>query len=219
LMIVITALAEMLITFLPGGNSSADTVIDWFKLLQENPFMGLRNLGLLNIMMTSLGIPLTFALFWVHRKHNLVLAPFALILAMIGTAIFYATNRAFPMLDLSTQYATASNASQKTILEAAGGAMLAVGQSHTPGTFFAFAFSEAAGILLALVMLQEKLFSKVAAFSGLIGYSCLLIFDVLSSFVPSTQNVILIVAIVGGLFNVAWYVQTGLRLFQLGKMN
>lgn len=219
LMIVCTALAEIIITYLPGGYSTAVTVTDWFALLQNNPFMGLRNLGLLNIVMTSLGIPLTFALFWVHRKSSLTLAPLAMILAMIGTAIFFATNRAFPMLDLSAQYTVATTDSQRYILEAAGKAMLAVGQSHTPGTFLAFAFSEIAGILIALVMLRGKLFNKVAVFSGLIGYSCLFIFEILSSFVPSSHEIILIVATVGGLCNVTWYILAGLRLFQLGKLN
>lgn len=219
LMIVCTALAEIMITYLPGGYSTAETVTDWFALLQNNPFLGLRNLGLLNIVMTSLGIPLTFALFWVHRKSSLTLAPLTLILAMIGTAIFFATNRAFPMLDLSAQYMVTTSDAQKNILEAAGKAMLAVGQSHTPGTFLAFAFSEMAGILIALVMLRGKLFNKVAVFSGLIGYSFLFIFEILSSFVPSTHNMILIVATVGGLCNITWYLLAGLRLFQLGKLN
>lgn len=217
LMIVITALSEIMITYLPGGNSSAETVTDWFKLLQSNPFMGLRNLGLLNIALTSLGIPLTFSLFWLHRKSSISLAPLALILAMIGTAIFFSTNRAFPMLDLSAQYAGTSSEIEKNILQAVGTSMLAVGQSHTPGTFLAFAFSELAGVLMALVLLQGGLFTKGAAFAGLMGFSCLLIFEVLSSFVPSTNNAVLLVALVGGLFNVAWYILAGLRLFQLGK--
>ncbi len=219
LMIVITALAEILITYLPGGYSSAETVTDWFKQLQSNPFLGLRNLGLLNIALTSLGIPLTFSLFWLHRKSSISLAPLALILAMIGSAIFFATNRAFLMLDLSAQYAVANSEIQKLALETVGSSMLAIGQSHTPGTFLAFAFSEFAGILMAVVLLRGGLFKKGAAFAGLMGYGCLLIFEILSTFVPSANNTVLIVAMVGGLFNVVWYILAGLQLFQLGKAN
>lgn len=219
LMIVCTALAEIVITYLPGGYSTADTVTDWFALLQNNPFMGLRNLGLLNIVMTSLGIPLTFALFWVHRKSSSTLAPLALILAMIGTAIFFSTNRAFPMLDLSAQYSIATTDAQKQILEASCAAMLAVGQSHSPGTFLAFAFSEMAGILIALVMLRGKLFKMAAVLSGLIGYGSLFIFEIFSSFVPSSHDWILIIAMVGGLCNVTWYILAGLRLFQIAKLD
>src|SRR5512146_1315165 len=70
LLVVLTAIAEIAITFLPGGFLTAETVTEWFALLQSNPFLGLRNLGLLNIIMTAFGIPLIFALYWVHRKTN-----------------------------------------------------------------------------------------------------------------------------------------------------
>jgi hypothetical protein len=160
LLIVLTALAEMLITFLPGGYTTAERVTEWFALLQNHPFLGLRNLGLLNIIMVALDIPLAFTLYWVHRKITPSLAALALILSLMGTAIFYGTNRAFPMLDLSTQYAATASDTQRTALEAAGQAMLAVGQSHTAGTFLAFFFSEIAGILMAVVLLRGKLFNR-----------------------------------------------------------
>lgn len=51
LLTVVAAFGEMLVTFLPGGSSPVETVFDWFAQLQGNWFMGLRNLGLLNIVM------------------------------------------------------------------------------------------------------------------------------------------------------------------------
>ena len=215
---MLTALAEILITFLPGGYTTAETVTDWFALLQNNPFLGLRNLGLLNIVMIALGIPMIFTLYWIHRKVNQPFAALAMILSFIGVAVFYATNRAFPMLDLSAQYAAATSEAQRTMLEAAGQAMLSVGQSHTPGTFLAFFFSEIAGILMAVVILRGKLFNPVAAVAGIVGYGFLLIFEILSSFVPSSHNVILILAMIGGLANIAWYILVALGLFRLGKV-
>ncbi|HEY6074999.1 MAG TPA: hypothetical protein VIV15_16875, partial [Anaerolineales bacterium] len=148
LLILLTALAEIAITFLPGGYTTAETVTEWFTLLQDNWFMGLRNLGLLNIVMVAFGIPLYLTLYAAHRNTNKELAALAVILSYLGVAVFYATNRAFPMLDLSIRYAAATTEAQRTILEAAGQAMLAVGQSHTPGTFLAFFLSEIAGILI-----------------------------------------------------------------------
>src|SRR3972149_11994438 len=112
LLTVAVAFGEMLITFLPGGNEQVETVIDWFTLLQSNWFMGLRNLGLLNIFMIALGIPVYFALYTAHRKVNKAFGAFAMIISFIGAAIFFATNRAFPMLELSKQYAGAITDSQ-----------------------------------------------------------------------------------------------------------
>ncbi len=108
LLIVLTALLEIIITFLPGGYASANTVSDWFKLLQNNWFLGLRNLGLLNVVMTFLGIPMFLALYTSLRNIDQPFPALALILSLIGVAVFYSTNRAFSMLDLSHQYAAAT---------------------------------------------------------------------------------------------------------------
>ena len=215
ILIVLTALFEIIITFLPGGYVSSETVSDWFTLFQSNWFLGLRNLGLLNIVMTTLGIPMFFALYTAHRNVNQPSAALALILSYIGVAVFYATNRAFPMLDLSNQYASATTDAQRTILLAAGQAMLSVGESHTPGTFIGFFLSEAAGIIISIVMLRSKVFNKPSAYFGILGFSLLLIFEICSSFVPTLSNVVLIFAMSGGLLSMVWYVLIARRLFQL----
>src|SRR5574341_1474381 len=206
LLIVLTALIEILITFLPGGYASAETVSDWFTLFQNNWFLGLRNLGLLNIVMTALGIPMFFALYTAHRNVNRTYAALALIISFIGVAVFYATNRAFPMLDLSSQYAVATTDAQRAILSTAGQAMLSVGKSHTPGTFIGFFLSEVAGILMSIVMLQSKVFNKPSAYYGILGFGLLLIFEICSSFVPALSDVVLIFAMSGGLLSMAWYI-------------
>src|SRR3972149_4501572 len=117
---VLVALSETVITFLPGGSKQVETVIDWFTQLQNNWFMGLRNLGLLNIIMFVLGIPVYFALYTVHRKVNKEFGALAMIVSFIGVAVFFATNRAFSMLELSGQYAQAVTDAQRSIFAAAG---------------------------------------------------------------------------------------------------
>lgn len=217
LLVVLTALFEIIITFLPGGYASAETVNDWFALFQNNWFLGLRNLGLLNIIMTALGIPMFFALYAAHRNVYQQYAALAMIISFIGVAVFYATNRAFPMLDLSNQYASATTDAQRAVLSAAGQAMLSIGESHTPGTFIGFFLSEIAGILISFVMLRSKVFSKLNAYFGILGFSLLLIFEVCSSFVPTLSNVVLIFALSGGLLSMAWYILIARRLFQLAS--
>ncbi|HEX6271263.1 MAG TPA: DUF4386 family protein [Anaerolineales bacterium] len=217
LLVVLTALFEIIITFLPGGYASAETVNDWFALFQNNWFLGLRNLGLLNIIMTALGIPMFFALYAAHRNVYQQYAALAMIISFIGVAVFYATNRAFPMLDLSNQYASATTDAQRAVLSAAGQAMLSIGESHTPGTFIGFFLSEIAGILISFVMLRSKVFSKLNAYFGILGFSLLLIFEVCSSFVPTLSNVVLIFAMSGGLLSMAWYILIARRLFQLAS--
>ena len=217
LLIVLTALLEIILTFLPGGYTSSETVIDWFALFQNNWFLGLRNLGLLNIVMTMLGIPMFFALYTAHRNVEQPCAALALIISFIGVAVFYATNRAFPMLDLSNQYAAATTNAQRTMLLAAGQSMLSVGESHTPGTFIGFFLSEVAGILISVVMLRSKVFNTLNAYFGILGFSLLLIFEICSSFVPALSDMVLIFAMSGGVLSMAWYILIARRLFQLGR--
>lgn len=214
---VLVGLVEIGITFLPGGNTPSKTVYDWFTLFQNNWFMGLRNLGLLNILFYALDIPIFLALCGAHRKTSQTLAVLATVVSFIGVAVFYATNRAFAMLDLSNQYALAMTEAQRSILAAAGQAMLSVGQSHTPGTFIAFFLSESASLLMSVAMLRGRLFSKANATVGFLGFSLMLIFEVCTSFVPALEGVAMIFAMLGGILSLVWEVLVGRKLFQLSK--
>ena len=58
--------------------------------------------------MVALGIPMYFALYIAHRKVDKEFAMLAMIISFIAGAIFFATNRALPMLELSRYYAQAT---------------------------------------------------------------------------------------------------------------
>jgi len=215
---VLVGVLEIVITFLPGGNVSHETVLDWFKLFQENWFMGLRNLGLLNIILDLLAILIFFALYAAHRQSQYQPdAALAVLIALLGIGVFYATNRAFPMLALSSQYAAATTDSQRAVIEAAGRALLSVGQSHTPGTFLGFFLIEGAGVMISTVMLRSRVFSKVSAYAGMLGFGMLLVFEFFSSFVSGLSLVTIALAMFGGLLSMAWYILIARRLFQLGQ--
>lgn len=215
LLTVVVAFGEMVITFLPGGYAPVETVFDWFTQLQSNWFMGLRNLGLLNIVMFSLGIPIYFTLYTAHQKGNKAFGALAMIISFAAVAVLIATNRAFSMLELSGQYAQATTEAQRSMLAAAGQAMLSVGRSHSPGTFIGFFLGELAGVLMSIVMFRGKIFNKATALIGIIAFTLLSIFEVCTSFIPVLKEVAMIFAIGGGLLNVIWLALLGRRLLQL----
>lgn len=217
LTIVVVALIEIIITFFPGGNAPQETVNDWFTLFENNWFLGLRNLGLLNIIIMVLGIPAFLALYGAHRHINQAYALLAMIIFFIGVAVFLATNRAFPMLELSRQYLAATTNAQRAMLAAAGQAMLAVGKSHSPGTWLGFFLSETAGIIISLVMVKSKIFSQATAYAGMVGFSFLLVFDIVSSFALGLTDAVIVLAMIGGFLSMAWYILLARRLFQLGR--
>lgn len=218
LMTVLVGLIESSITFLPTG-TSADTVtvLDWFALFQTNRFMALRNLGLLNLFFNTLAIPGYLGLYAALRKERHVHAATAMATAFIGVAVFFGTNRALPMLDLSNQYAAATTDAQRASLVAAGQAMLSVGQSHTPGTFIGFFLADLAGIIVSAGMLRSRIFGRATAYLGLLGFALLMIFEILASFVWTLDDAAIALAMLGGLLSSIWYVSSGLRLLRLGQ--
>ena len=88
-----------------GGNLSAlpQTAVERFAQLQANPLLGLYNLDLLNTINQMILIPAYFALYGAQRKTSSAYALLALIIFLVGTAIFVTTNTALPMLDLSSK--------------------------------------------------------------------------------------------------------------------
>ncbi len=216
LAVVVTGLLEIIITFLPGGSTSPQDVTGWFVLFQGNGFLALRDLGLLNIIINVLGIPTYFALLVAHRRANPGGAALATVVSFIGIATFLATNRAFAMLGLSNQYAAATTEAQRSVLAAAGQAMLSVGQSHTPGTFIGFLLSEVAGIAMSFVMLRGRVFGRVTAYAGILGFALLLVFEICSTFLTGLSVLAMMTAMVGGLLSMAWYILIARRLMQLG---
>jgi hypothetical protein len=215
---VFTGLLEIAISFFPGGSTHLETVVDWFMLFQENWFLGLRNLGLLNIILNTLGLLVYCAIFAALRKQKYFpYAALALLLAFLGIGVFFATNRAFPMWDLSKQYMLAATGAEKAIVEAAGKSMITVGGSHTAGTFLGFFLAEVAGILISIVMLLSDVFNKATAYLGILGFSSLLIFEFSASFLTGLTDAAMLFAALGGLLTIGWYILIARRLFQLGR--
>lgn len=220
LLAVLVVLADIFLTFLPAGAEQPGTLttIDWFKLFQDNWFFGLRNLGLLpNILNLFLLIPVFLALYAAHLQVNKAYAALALILSLVGTAIYLSNNAAFPMLALSAKYSVATTDAQRALLAAAGEAVLARGEDFTPGAFTGFLLVEIATFTISFVMLRGGIFSKATAYAGILGGLFLTIFTVWSTFIPVLFEVAMILAMIGGLFSIAWYILTARRLFRLGQ--
>ena len=221
LLAVLVALLDIALTFLPAGAEQPGSLsaVEWFELFQDNWFFGLRNLGLLpNILSLTLLIPVYIALFAAHRAEHQNYAMLAMVLSFIGTAIYLANNAAFPMWALSAKYAAATAETQRTLLAAAGEAVLARGEDFTPGSFAGFVFGEIAMIMISLVMLRSKIFNKASATTGILAGLFLTIFTIWSTFIPVLFELSLLVAMIGGLLSIVWYILIARRLLQLGSL-
>jgi len=213
---VVVMVVEMLLTALPEGSRGAGDVSFWFSLFEQNWFMAMRNLGLLNIIATCLTLPVYFSLMGLHKDKDPALAGLALLVYLVGLSVFLADNVAFPMLALSRQFMV-SGVEEKRILLAAGEALLAKGISHTPGTFPGFVLSEISGILMSLVILRGDKFKKRIGILGICSFTLLLLFECLASFFPSLFGVAMIIAVPTGLMTLIWYIALGRGLFKAAR--
>ncbi len=182
-------------------------VIDYFTLFQNNRLLGLLDLDLLLIADTALFIPVFLALYVALRRASQSFMAIATTLGFFGMAAYFASNTAFNMLYLSDQYAAATTDAQRSMLLAAGQAMLAIYQ----GTAFHvnYVFGAVALLTISVVMLRSTIFSKVTAYMGILAN--VIAFGL---YVPTIGIVLSIISVV---FLEIWYILIARRLFQLGS--
>ena len=218
--VLIGIVLDFILGSVTGGNLSAlpQTAVDRFAQFQENRLLGLYHLDLLNTVNQILLIPAYFALYAVHRKANNAYAQLALIIYLVATTIFVTTNTALPMLELSNKYAAAGTESQKTLLAAAGEAMLARGEHGSLGVFIGFLLPNLAGLIMSFVMLRARIFHKINSYLGIAGNILMTIYIVLVTFAPGVKGMATAFAAPGGLLLMAWMIMFTIRLFQLGNL-
>lgn len=210
-------LTDIAITMIPGWEASTvpATIQAWFTQFQTNPLLGLRNLDLLNITVSVVGIPIYVALYGAHRRVSQGLAALALVVVTLGTSVFVASNAALPMLDLSRQFSLATTDTQRLALQGAAQALLATGAHGSMGAFAGFFLSSVGTLFMALAMLEGKVFSRLAAWIGVAGTSLLLVYVVGTTFALAPIGVLLVVAMPGGLMMIAWNIMVAKKLFRL----
>lgn len=204
------------------ANPPPETVLDWFLVFEDSRITGLFFLGLGDIIIMILWGPMSLALYAVLRQTDRIWSLIAAPLVFVGMAVYLATNTAFSMLSLSQEYAVAATEAEKSILLAAGQAMLAV--SRGTGLYTGMALAWLAGLILSAVMLRSKVFTKVTAWVGILGLGLLVTGTPFGGHYTATgtptavQSAMVAVQYVGGgLLSLAWYILVGLRLLKIGR--
>lgn len=199
-----------------------ETVLEWFTVFEDSPITGLFFLGLGDIVIMILWGPMSLALYVVLRQSNKTWTMIATPFVFVGMAVFLAINTAFSMLSLSQEYAVAATEAEKSILLAAGQAMLAV--TRGTGLYTGMPLVWLAGLILSVVMLRSKAFSNATAWVGILGLGLLVVGIIGGAHYTSTgeltatQSIIVAVQYVGGgLLSLVWYILVGMRLIKLGR--
>ena len=214
---MLVMIAEIFITTLPDGAPVKLTMTNLLDLYNRNWFMGMRYMGLMNIFASTLMIPVFISLYGVHRKTNGLFTFFALITSLISYVIFMSDNVAFPILELSRKYSLSNLDSDKMMILSATEALFAKGASHTPGTFPGFFIGQIASILFCIALVAGNIFKKRTGIIGIIAFTFLLIFEIISSFIKSLYNQAMIFALIGGISAIIWYIFVGIELINVSK--
>ena len=217
ILIILAGLTDAITSMgVEARDNSAISIIEWFTLFQTNRFAAFSRLGAINTLTLSLCIPIYLAFAQAFRQHRPALAGLASILFFMGVVVYLSSNSVFSMFAISQQYATATEA-QKPLLEAAGRALLAQGADLTPGTFVGLFFTQIAGLLITSGMLRGEVFGKWTGITGLVGFSLMSVFFILTAFVPAQYDTAMLIAAPGALVMITYQILLARRFFQLGR--
>jgi len=153
------------------------------------------------------------ALFLSLRKVSPAAAMFATLFTFVAVTICFATESTFALRHLAGQYAIADEA-QRAQLLAAGDAVIASDMWNSSGAYVSGFLMQGGGVIISLVMLRSREFSKVTAIAGLLGNAFDLTQHLLHPFAPSIAAPIQMLM---GPFYLVWFPMLARDFFRLAK--
>jgi len=126
-------------------------------------------------------------------------------LYFISATIYFASNNALTMLNLSNQYAISTTEAQRTTLLAAGQAIIAAEQGT--GMVMTFFLGSLASLMVSVIMLKSKTFGKQVAIIGIIANLLGLPGSALGLVVWSLNGILMMV----------WAVIVGFKLLRIAR--
>ena len=203
-----------------GPRALPNTVLEWFALLYTHRLIGLTLLNAFDILNYALVGLIFLGLYAALSETHRSSVTLATALGFVGISVYIASNHAFSMLSLSDQYAAATTDAQRSMLLAAGQALLAIQNPNVVGqATLGFFLVTLAGLIMSTVMLDSRVFSKATAYTGILANAFGLGYPLGVALAPRTV-VLPLVALslsVSACFLVIWYLLIARRLWQLGR--
>lgn len=199
------------------------SVEEWFTLLQSNRLLGLAYLNFFDIVNYALLSLMILALYPALRGINKSYMAIATAAGFVGIVVYFASNTALSMLALSDQYAAATSDIQRSLLLAAGEALLALNRFSNPGAhpgaggFLSLFFIAIATMMSSVVMWRSEVFNRATAFVGMCAGALDLVYCLAFVFLPAVDTETLAVFFLpaAGLFLMIWHIMVGWRLYHL----
>jgi len=190
-----------------------ETVQEAFAAYQASKLAGVLRDDFTSLAMIALYLGTFPALYLALRRVNAACTALATLFIFVGVTICFAIHSGFSLMALSDRYAAATTEAQRGQLLAAGDAILASNLWISSGGYMAGILLQGAGVMISLVMLRSREFSKVTACSGLLANAIDLTQHLLHPFAPSISAALIPVM---GPFYLLWFPMLARDLFRLG---
>lgn len=181
--------------------------IGWFTLFQKSSIQGLLSFEFLFIVTTLIGITTILALYVVLRHVNETIMAIALVSSIIGVVCIIIARPAIDMMYLANHYAAATTEAQRILFQTAGETIISM--RHGSAFHVCYNLANINLIIIPLVMLRSRLFSRATAFmgiaAGVLGFGF---------YIPVVGVWISVLSV---LFMGVWDILVGLRLIKLGR--
>ena len=206
-LLILYSLATMIQLVTLGGPPA--TAGEAFKLLADNPLVGLLRLDLPTVLVMPLYYLLFLGLYAALRRDDDAKVTLAAVLVFVGVTLVIATPNALPLLSLSRRYAVATSDTARNQLLAAGEAILASDLWHSTGAMVGGILGQAGAVLMSVAMLRSKIFSRTTAWMGILMHGLDLVHIAVAPVLPSFGFVCMAIA---GPFYPIWFFLVGRTL-------
>lgn len=210
-LLFVYCLATMVQLFVLGGQPA--TAKEAFDLLQQNRLVGLLRLDLPTVLALPLYYLLFLGLYVALRREDPAGATLATALAFVGVTLVLATPMGLSMLPLSDKHAAATSDEARRQLLATGEAILATDMWHSTASFVGGLLGQSAAVVVSVVMLRTRVFSRTTGWVGLVTHGLDLAHILLMPLVPGIGVFLMMAA---GPLYLIWFPLVGRRLLKLG---
>lgn len=185
----------------------------YFALYRESPAAAVLRGDLLLLILIGLYLGTFPALYVALRRESPVYAALATLFTMLAVAGTFATESTFSLHHLGSQFVTASEA-QRLQLIAAAEAVIASDMWNSSAGYMGGILLQGSGVMISVIMLRRKDFSKVTAYAGLLGNGIDLVQHSLHPFAPSISAPFQMFM---GIFYLVWFPMLARDFFRLAK--
>jgi hypothetical protein len=190
------------------------TVQEYFSVLQANKLVGILRDDFASLFLVAMYLGTFPALYFALRRVNAAYTTLATLFTFVAVTTCFSTHSGFSLIHLSDQYAAATSDAQRAQLLAAGEAILASDMWNSSGAYLSGILLQGAGIIISVVMLRSKDFSKVTAYAGVLGNAFDLAQHILHPFTPSLSATLMMFM---GPFYLVWFPMLARDLLKLGR--